>query len=103
MTKPRTKIKQTEVDCEFLKRCCQNLINENRRLKRELQELGALNTPAPTSPRFSLRFRRASAERSTSAVCPSCERAAVLSFTAMNESMSEDEKPKLVLGPLSDK
>ncbi|KAE8694055.1 Homeobox-leucine zipper protein HOX27 [Hibiscus syriacus] len=35
----RTKLKQTEVDCEFLKRCCETLTNENRRLQKELQEL----------------------------------------------------------------
>ncbi|PQP92305.1 homeobox-leucine zipper protein HOX11-like isoform X2 [Prunus yedoensis var. nudiflora] len=28
----RTKLKQTEVDCEFLKRCCETLTEENRRL-----------------------------------------------------------------------
>ncbi|KAF9662923.1 hypothetical protein SADUNF_Sadunf18G0104800 [Salix dunnii] len=35
----RTKLKQTEVDCEFLKKCCESLSNENRRLKKELQDL----------------------------------------------------------------
>ncbi|KAL9339744.1 hypothetical protein Peur_068759 [Populus x canadensis] len=35
----RTKLKQTEVDCEFLKKCCESLSNENRRLKKELQQL----------------------------------------------------------------
>ncbi|PIN16422.1 Transcription factor HEX [Handroanthus impetiginosus] len=38
----RTKLKQTEVDCEFLKRCCENLTEENRRLQKEVQELRAL-------------------------------------------------------------
>ncbi|KAF2299111.1 hypothetical protein GH714_030673 [Hevea brasiliensis] len=33
----RTKLKQTEVDCEFLKRCCENLTEENRRLQKEVQ------------------------------------------------------------------
>ncbi|WOL18306.1 hypothetical protein Cni_G27100 [Canna indica] len=35
----RTKVKQIEVDYESLKRCCERLIDENRRLKKELQEL----------------------------------------------------------------
>jgi hypothetical protein len=35
----RTKLKQTEVDCELLKRCCESLTHENRRLQRELLEL----------------------------------------------------------------
>uniref|UniRef100_M8CFX7 Homeobox-leucine zipper protein HOX19 n=1 Tax=Aegilops tauschii TaxID=37682 RepID=M8CFX7_AEGTA len=30
----RTKLKQTEVDCESLKRCCETLTEENRRLQR---------------------------------------------------------------------
>ncbi|KAG8646861.1 homeobox protein engrailed-like SMOX-2 [Manihot esculenta] len=37
-----TKLKQAEVDSEFLKRCCQTLTEENRRLQKELQELRAL-------------------------------------------------------------
>ncbi|KAF2315062.1 hypothetical protein GH714_038075 [Hevea brasiliensis] len=41
----RTKLKQTEVDCEFLKRCCENLTEENRRLQKEVQELRALKLP----------------------------------------------------------
>ncbi|KAF7837982.1 homeobox-leucine zipper protein HAT22-like [Senna tora] len=35
----RTKLKQTEVECELLKKWCENLTDENRRLKKELQEL----------------------------------------------------------------
>ncbi|KAJ1296253.1 hypothetical protein BS78_01G285700 [Paspalum vaginatum] len=43
----RTKLKQTEVDCEFLKRCCESLTEENRRLQREVAELRALKLVAP--------------------------------------------------------
>ncbi|KAL0397515.1 UNVERIFIED_CONTAM: Homeobox-leucine zipper protein HAT14 [Sesamum calycinum] len=43
----RTKLKQTEVDCEYLKRCCETLSEENRRLHKELQELRALKTSNP--------------------------------------------------------
>nr|CAD1837325.1 unnamed protein product [Ananas comosus var. bracteatus] len=42
----RTKLKQTEVDCEFLKKCCETLTDENRRLQKELQELRALKFAA---------------------------------------------------------
>lgn len=35
----RTKLKQTEVDCEFLKKNCERLSEENWRLKKELLEL----------------------------------------------------------------
>ncbi|KAL0404637.1 UNVERIFIED_CONTAM: Homeobox-leucine zipper protein HOX17 [Sesamum radiatum] len=47
----RTKLKQTEVDREFLKKNCERLSEENRRLKKELTELRSLlkieNPPAP--------------------------------------------------------
>jgi len=63
----RTKLKQTEVDCEFLKRCCESLTEENRRLQRELQELRALKF-APPAP-FYMQLPAA-----TLTLCPSCER-----------------------------
>ncbi|KAI3828909.1 hypothetical protein L1987_03020 [Smallanthus sonchifolius] len=62
----RTKLKQTEVDCEFLKRCCENLTEENRRLQKELQELRALKL----SPQFYMQM----APPTTLTMCPSCER-----------------------------
>jgi hypothetical protein len=56
----RTKLKQTEVDCELLRRWCDRLTDENARLMRDLAELraasaGRLPDPAPVS-----------------VVCPSC-------------------------------
>ncbi|XP_043689397.1 homeobox-leucine zipper protein HOX11-like [Telopea speciosissima] len=33
----RTKLKQTEVDCGYLKRCCETLTEENRRLQKQCQ------------------------------------------------------------------
>ncbi|RAL54008.1 hypothetical protein DM860_004479 [Cuscuta australis] len=38
----RTKLKQTEVDCEYLRRCCERLAEENRRLLKEVGDLRAL-------------------------------------------------------------
>ncbi|KAK2989183.1 hypothetical protein RJ640_029375 [Escallonia rubra] len=63
----RTKLKQTEVDCEYLKRCCENLTEENRRLHKELQELRALKTSQP----FYMQL-----PATTLTMCPSCERVA---------------------------
>ncbi|CAA6670342.1 unnamed protein product [Spirodela intermedia] len=40
----RTKLKQKELDCEFLKKCCESLTEENRQLKEELQELRSVNS-----------------------------------------------------------
>ncbi|KAJ6796482.1 homeobox-leucine zipper protein HAT22-like [Iris pallida] len=64
----RTKLKQTELDCEVLRRCCETLSMENRRLHTELQELKALKSAA--SPMYT----RLPAS-SVLTVCPSCERA----------------------------
>eukprot|EP00256_Glycine_max_P069632 XP_025984227.1 homeobox-leucine zipper protein HAT22-like [Glycine max] len=61
----RTKLKQTEVDCEFLKKCCETLTDENRRLQKELQELKALKLAQPLYMPM---------PAATLAMCPSCER-----------------------------
>ncbi|TKY65234.1 Homeobox-leucine zipper protein HAT3 [Spatholobus suberectus] len=63
----RTKLKQTEVDCEYLKRCCENLTEENRRLHKEVQELRALKL----SPQMYMHMN----PPTTLTMCPSCERA----------------------------
>ncbi|XP_059651788.1 homeobox-leucine zipper protein HOX11-like [Cornus florida] len=63
----RTKLKQTEVDCEYLKRCCETLTEENRRLNKEVQELRALKTSNP----FYMQL-----PATTLTMCPSCERVA---------------------------
>ena len=54
------KLKQTEVDCELMKRCNESLVEENKKLHKELENLRALkisSTPAATLT-----------------MCPSCER-----------------------------
>ncbi|GJN20266.1 hypothetical protein PR202_gb07621 [Eleusine coracana subsp. coracana] len=61
----RTKLKQTEVDCELLKRCCETLTEENRGLHRELQQLRALD-----HPHHAAFFMPAAAL----SICPFCER-----------------------------
>lgn len=63
----RTKLKQTEVDCELLKKCCETLKEENRRLNKELQELKAMKLAAP--PPLYMQIPAA-----TLSMCPSCER-----------------------------
>ncbi|XP_058114349.1 homeobox-leucine zipper protein HAT14-like [Magnolia sinica] len=67
----RTKLKQTEVDCSFLKKCCESLSDENRRLKKELQELRSIKIGSP----FYLQLSKAAAPATTLTMCPSCERA----------------------------
>ncbi|XP_031483653.1 homeobox-leucine zipper protein HOX27-like [Nymphaea colorata] len=64
----RTKLKQTEVDCEHLKRCCETLTEENRRLQREVEELRALKS-LPVSGGCCIQV-----PATTLSICPSCER-----------------------------
>ncbi|XP_022879817.1 homeobox-leucine zipper protein HAT22-like [Olea europaea var. sylvestris] len=61
----RTKLKQTEVDCEQLKKCFETLTEENRRLQKELQQLKSLNFPPPLYMQL---------PAATLSMCPSCER-----------------------------
>ncbi|MED6118783.1 hypothetical protein PIB30_116704 [Stylosanthes scabra] len=94
----RTKLKQTEVDCEVLKRCCENLTEENRKLQREVQELRALKL----SPHLYMQMT----PPTTLTMCPSCERFAVPSDSATpaalgrHHSMAQAQN-RPVLGPFS--
>ncbi|KAI4354722.1 hypothetical protein L6164_003568 [Bauhinia variegata] len=74
----RTKLKQTEVDCEYLKRCCENLTEENRRLQKEVQEIRALKL----SPQLYMSMN----PPTTLTMCPSCERVAVSSTTSSSSA-----------------
>ncbi|RWR91453.1 homeobox-leucine zipper protein HAT22 [Cinnamomum micranthum f. kanehirae] len=73
----RTKLKQTEVDCELLKKCCENLSKENRRLKKELQELRSMKLGSP----LLLQLPKVAAK--TVNMCPSCERVVAFDQKAM--------------------
>ncbi|KAF8403922.1 hypothetical protein HHK36_012028 [Tetracentron sinense] len=75
----RTKLKQTEVDCEYLKRCCETLTEENRRLQKELQELRVLKTSQP----FYMQL-----PATTLTMCPSCERVASTSTSTSTTNPS---------------
>jgi homeobox-leucine zipper protein len=61
----RTKLKQTEVDCEYLKKCCETLTDENRRLQKEVAELKALKLSQPLYMQL---------PAATLSMCPACER-----------------------------
>ncbi|WZZ14056.1 hypothetical protein YC2023_107145 [Brassica napus] len=62
------KSKQTEVDCEYLKRCVEKLTEENRRLQKEAMELRTL--------KLSPQFYGQMTPPTTLIMCPSCERVA---------------------------
>ncbi|CAI0430618.1 unnamed protein product [Linum tenue] len=70
----RTKLKQTEVDCEFLKKCCETLTDENRRLHKELQDLKALKLPPPQAAAAAAAQFYMHMPAATLSMCPSCER-----------------------------
>ncbi|KAK9058182.1 hypothetical protein SSX86_023022 [Deinandra increscens subsp. villosa] len=97
----RTKLKQTEVDFEYLKRCCETLTDENKRLRKELQELRTLKT---TSYPFYMQL-----PATTLTMCPSCERVATTSATILPPSSTNltkaveqnSPKPTSLIVPLS--
>jgi hypothetical protein len=65
----RTKLKQTEVDCEYMKRWCEQLAEQNKRLEKEVAELRALKAaPSPAQHQAS--------PAATLTMCPSCRRVA---------------------------
>ncbi|KAL6191832.1 hypothetical protein ACLB2K_038221 [Fragaria x ananassa] len=68
----RTKLKQTEVDCEFLKKWCESLNAENRKLKKELQELKLLSVNGASSPLLTHQIPKTT----MLTMCSSCERKA---------------------------
>uniref|UniRef100_A0A453SQR7 Homeobox domain-containing protein n=3 Tax=Triticinae TaxID=1648030 RepID=A0A453SQR7_AEGTS len=71
----RTKLKQTEVDCEFLKRWCESLTHENQQLKHELLELRrSAVAPVAAGSKLFAQLPRAAAMMN---LCPSCEKVAV--------------------------
>ncbi|CAN6899023.1 unnamed protein product [Brassica oleracea] len=86
----RTKLKQTEVDCEYLKRCCENLTEENRRLQKEVSELRALKL----SPQLYMHMK----PPTTLTMCPSCERVAVASSSVAPAPVMSSSSP---MGPMS--
>ena len=86
----RTKLKQTEVDCESLKRCCETLTEEHRRLQREVQELRA-----PPAPHLYMR----APPPTTLTMCPSCERVAPSGKPVVDESRAAMVTRAVPTGP----
>lgn len=67
----RTKLKQTGMECEYLKRCFGSLREENRRLQREIEELRALRATPLT---VLLPETRQPMPASSMTMCPRCQR-----------------------------
>ncbi|XP_004505267.1 homeobox-leucine zipper protein HOX3 [Cicer arietinum] len=82
----RSKLKQTELECEYLKRWFGTLTEQNRRLQREVEELRALKVDPPTvlSP-----YSCEPLPASTLSMCPRCERVTT-NVTATNNKPTND-------------
>ncbi|KAH9535278.1 hypothetical protein CY35_17G044400 [Sphagnum magellanicum] len=107
----RTKLKQTEVDCERLKRCCDCLALENRRLQKELHELKAVKSvasisSAPAAGRgggthmsqqqqldYSSYSRPLLPAAATLTMCPSCERVSTVADNRAAHTSNNLTKP----------
>ncbi|KAG6649981.1 homeobox-leucine zipper protein HOX3-like isoform X4 [Carya illinoinensis] len=78
----RRKLRQTEMECEYLKRWFVSLTEQNRRLQREVEELRALKVGPPTviTPHMSSKPLLAS----TLTVCPCCERVTTTSAPTLS-------------------
>ncbi|RVX12601.1 Homeobox-leucine zipper protein HOX3 [Vitis vinifera] len=72
-----SKLKQTEMECEYLKRWFGSLTEQNRRLQREVEELRAMKVAPPTviSPHSCEPL-----PASTLTMCPRCERVTTTSL-----------------------
>ncbi|KAF3320072.1 homeobox-leucine zipper protein HOX11-like protein [Carex littledalei] len=78
----RTKLKKTEMDYEYLKRCCNMLTLENRRLQREVAELRMLQKNPDPHP-FYMHINPS--------LCISCKRANVSSSASVATVTSDNQ------------
>ncbi|GMI89668.1 ABA INSENSITIVE GROWTH 1 [Hibiscus trionum] len=91
----RTKLKQTEVERELLKKCYEALTEENERLQKELQELKALKLTDPY-------YMKLPATAATLTMCPCCERVVNVSENPSTGAFTLEhvEKGKRVIGKI---
>ncbi|KAI3798955.1 hypothetical protein L1987_34242 [Smallanthus sonchifolius] len=73
----RTKLKQTEVDCEYLKECCKILTDDNERLRKEVQQLKAHKVSQPMYMQL---------PAATLTMCPSCEQTGDTNISASTKT-----------------
>ncbi|XP_076947044.1 homeobox-leucine zipper protein HAT22-like isoform X2 [Bidens hawaiensis] len=81
----RTKLKQTKLNFEHMKKCCEKLTDENRRLQKELQELKAITSSQP----FYMQLPAA-----TLTMCPSCERIGDAKSSVLKNPFAMAAKPQ---------
>ncbi|KAK6938013.1 Leucine zipper, homeobox-associated [Dillenia turbinata] len=86
----RTKLKQTELDCQLLRKCCERLTHENKRLQKELEALRAMKVSAPI-------YMELQAANLT--VCPSCQRTSEDGEASPKSSISIGSTPCFYVNP----
>lgn len=88
--KNRSKLKQTEMECEYLKRWFGSLTEQNRRLQREVEELRAMKVAPPTviSPHTCEPL-----PASTLTMCPRCERVTTTNTTTTSLAGKDPTTP----------
>lgn len=79
----RTKLKRKEVECDNLKRSCESLREENRRLEREVQAMRAMKIVQGTGDEDLCAQSPLAA--ATLTMCPSCERLATKTSTSTSQ------------------
>ncbi|XP_074383282.1 homeobox-leucine zipper protein HOX3-like isoform X2 [Apium graveolens] len=77
----RSKLKQTEMECEYLKRWFGSLSEQNRRLQKEVEELRAMKVRPPT---VMTSHSCDPQPASTLTMCPQCERVTTTSTAQPN-------------------
>lgn len=87
----RTKLKQTEVDCEALKHCYETLTEENKRLEEELKELKSMKTTAQPVNNYT------QLPVASLTVCPSCKR--ICTGTGTGDENGSSHTTALILCP----
>lgn len=90
----RTKLKRKEVECDNLKRCCESLREENRRLVREVQALRAMKIVRGTGKEDL--YAQSPLAAATLTMCPSCERLATKTSTTTIASQTKTIPPRLI-------
>lgn len=89
MSNFRNKLKQTEVDFQLLRKWCDALSEENRRLKKELQELKMMvkqqpDDEGPTS--LYLDLPKVASRPVSVELCPSCSRTMTVASSKKSSS-----------------
>ncbi|KAE8654765.1 Homeobox-leucine zipper protein HOX3 [Hibiscus syriacus] len=78
----RSKLKHTEMECEYLKRWFGSLTEQNRRLQREVEELRAMKVAPPT---VISSHNYEPLHASTLTMCPRCERVTTTTAAALDK------------------